>query len=83
MNKHFLSPGASRRLSDRPLRRLARWRRLGARFNWILHFGLPPRYNKDVRVIQLDIAPVIEAVFRMQKRDAQPAGMVTPGDFGR
>lgn len=30
---------------------------LGARLNWILHFGLPPRYRPDVRVIQLDIAP--------------------------
>ena len=30
---------------------------MGARFNWILHFGLPPRYNKDVRVVQLDIEP--------------------------
>jgi 2-hydroxyacyl-CoA lyase 1 len=30
---------------------------VGARLNWILHFGLPPRWNKDVRVIQLDIAP--------------------------
>jgi 2-hydroxyacyl-CoA lyase 1 len=30
---------------------------LGARFNWILHFGLPPRFRPDVRVIQLDIAP--------------------------
>lgn len=29
---------------------------LGARFNWILHFGLPPRYSKDVRVIQLDLS---------------------------
>jgi len=29
---------------------------LGARLNWILHFGLEPRYRKDVRVIQLDIA---------------------------
>ena len=28
---------------------------LGARLNWILHFGLPPRYAKDVRFIQLDI----------------------------
>ena len=25
--------------------------------NWILHFGLPPRYRPDVRVVQLDIAP--------------------------
>jgi 2-hydroxyacyl-CoA lyase 1 len=30
---------------------------MGARFNWIMHFGLPPRYSKDVRVIQLDIEP--------------------------
>src|SRR5437763_5785925 len=30
---------------------------MGARFNWILHFGQPPRYAKDVKVIQLDIAP--------------------------
>jgi 2-hydroxyacyl-CoA lyase 1 len=30
---------------------------LGARLNWILHFGLPPRYRPDVRLVQLDIAP--------------------------
>ncbi|MCY4130078.1 MAG: oxalyl-CoA decarboxylase [Gammaproteobacteria bacterium] len=30
---------------------------MGARLNWIMHFGLPPRFNKDVRVIQLDINP--------------------------
>jgi 2-hydroxyacyl-CoA lyase 1 len=30
---------------------------LGARLNWILHFGKPPRYRPDVRVVQLDIAP--------------------------
>src|SRR5690606_32287015 len=29
---------------------------LGARFNWILHFGREPRYRKDVRLIQLDVA---------------------------
>jgi 2-hydroxyacyl-CoA lyase len=29
---------------------------MGARLNWIMHFGLPPRYNKNVRFIQLDIA---------------------------
>jgi 2-hydroxyacyl-CoA lyase 1 len=28
---------------------------LGARLNWILHFGLPPRFAKGVRVLQLDI----------------------------
>jgi 2-hydroxyacyl-CoA lyase 1 len=30
---------------------------LGARLNWILHFGLPPRYRPDVRVVQLDVVP--------------------------
>lgn len=29
---------------------------IGARLNWIMHFGLPPRFAKGVRVIQLDIA---------------------------
>ncbi len=28
---------------------------LGARFNWILHFGLPPRFREDVKVIQVEI----------------------------
>ncbi len=28
---------------------------MGARLNWIMHFGLPPRFNKDVRIVQLDI----------------------------
>ena len=30
---------------------------VGARLNWMLHFGLPPRFRKDVRVVQLDINP--------------------------
>jgi 2-hydroxyacyl-CoA lyase 1 len=30
---------------------------LGARLNWILHFGLPPRYATDVKLIQVDIFP--------------------------
>jgi 2-hydroxyacyl-CoA lyase 1 len=29
---------------------------IGARLNWILHFGLPPRWRKDVKIIQIDIA---------------------------
>jgi 2-hydroxyacyl-CoA lyase 1 len=29
---------------------------LGARLNWIMHFGLAPRFNPNVRVIQLDIS---------------------------
>jgi 2-hydroxyacyl-CoA lyase len=30
---------------------------MGARFNWIFHFRQAPRYAKDMKVIQLDIAP--------------------------
>ena len=30
---------------------------LGARLNWILHFGLPPRFAPGVRIVQLDIEP--------------------------
>jgi len=29
---------------------------MGARLNWIMHYGLPPRFNKDVRIVQLDIS---------------------------
>jgi 2-hydroxyacyl-CoA lyase 1 len=29
---------------------------MGARLNWIMHYGLPPRFNKDVKVIQLNVA---------------------------
>ena len=30
---------------------------MGARLNWIMHFGRPPRFNKNVRIVQIDIAP--------------------------
>jgi 2-hydroxyacyl-CoA lyase 1 len=29
---------------------------MGARLNWIMHFGMPPRFNPDVRVVQMDIS---------------------------
>src|SRR5579864_1926768 len=51
---HPLSAGAARTLA---LQQADVVFLMGARFNWILHFGLPPRYNKDVRVVQLDIEP--------------------------
>ncbi|XP_065882805.1 2-hydroxyacyl-CoA lyase 1-like [Dysidea avara] len=28
---------------------------IGARLNWILHFGRPPRFNPNVKIIQVDI----------------------------
>src|SRR5260221_5358922 len=51
---HPLSAGAGRTLA---LQQAAVRSLMGARFNRIFHFGLPPRYAKDVKIIQLDIAP--------------------------
>lgn len=30
---------------------------LGARLNWMLHFGKPPRFQPNVKVVQVDICP--------------------------
>jgi 2-hydroxyacyl-CoA lyase 1 len=27
----------------------------GARLNWMLHFGQPPRFTKDVKIVQVNI----------------------------
>jgi 2-hydroxyacyl-CoA lyase 1 len=51
---HPLSAGAARTLA---LQEADVIFLMGARLNWIFHFGLPPRFAKDVKVIQLDIAP--------------------------
>ncbi len=42
---------------------------LGARLNWMLHYGLPPRYRDNVRVVQLDI-------------DASEIGVNVPAEVG-
>lgn len=36
---------------------------LGARLNWILHFGRPPRYAADVKVIQVIIDKILKIDF--------------------
>ena len=36
---------------------------VGARMNWIMHFGQPPRWAADVKVIQLDIAPEVRIAY--------------------
>ncbi len=51
---HPLSVGAARTLA---LKEADLIFLMGARLNWIMHFGLPPRFSKDVRVIQLDMSP--------------------------
>jgi 2-hydroxyacyl-CoA lyase 1 len=50
---HPLSAGAARTLA---LQQADVVFLMGARFNWMLHFGLPPRYSPNLRVVQLDIA---------------------------
>lgn len=31
---------------------------LGARLNWILHFGMPPRFSNTVKIIQVSVISV-------------------------
>ena len=49
---HSLSVGAARSTA---LREADVVFLMGARLNWIMHFGLPPRFNPGVRIVQLDI----------------------------
>ncbi len=30
---------------------------IGARLNWILHYGAPPRFLPNVKIIQIEISP--------------------------
>ena len=53
-DNHPLSVGAAR---SHALREADVIFLMGARLNWIMHFGKPPRFNKKVRVVQLDISP--------------------------
>ena len=53
-DNHPLSVGAAR---SHALREADVIFLMGARLNWIMHFGLPPRFNQDVRIVQLDISP--------------------------
>ena len=50
---HPLSVGAAR---SHALREADVIMLLGARLNWIMHFGQAPRFAPDVRVIQLDVS---------------------------
>lgn len=51
-DNHPLSVGAAR---SHALREADVVFLMGARLNWIMHFGLPPRFSERVRVIQLDL----------------------------
>ena len=53
-DSHPLSVGAAR---SHALREADVIFVMGARLNWIMHFGQPPRFNRNVRIVQLDISP--------------------------
>lgn len=48
---------------------------VGARFNWIFHFGQPPRLAEDVKVVQIDIDPA-------EIGNGMPATVGIVGDAG-
>ncbi|MDE0814282.1 MAG: oxalyl-CoA decarboxylase [Alphaproteobacteria bacterium] len=52
-DNHPLSVGAARSLALQQADVIVL---LGARLNWIMHFGMPPRFGKEVRIIQVDIS---------------------------
>ncbi|HIG40996.1 MAG: oxalyl-CoA decarboxylase [bacterium] len=52
-DEHALSVGAAR---THALKEADVVFLMGARLNWIMHFGLAPRFSRDVRVIQLDMS---------------------------
>ena len=47
---------------------------LGARLNWQLHFGEPPKWSSNVKFILGDVAP--------GQRDSQKAALTLTGDAG-
>ncbi|KAK9912484.1 hypothetical protein M0R45_036346 [Rubus argutus] len=62
---------------------------VGARLNWLLHFGEPPKWSKDVKFILVDVwrsHPWVEAISRkakdnVLKMEAQLAKEVVPFNF--
>ncbi|XP_055924701.1 2-hydroxyacyl-CoA lyase 1-like [Argiope bruennichi] len=48
---------------------------LGARLNWILHFGRPPRFHQDVKILQVDIA-------MEELHNSKQASVAIAGDVG-
>ncbi|CAD6192219.1 unnamed protein product [Caenorhabditis auriculariae] len=52
LNKRSVAPARSLALREADTIVL-----IGARLNWILHFGLAPRFQKNVKIVQLDLCP--------------------------
>jgi len=59
-DRHPLSVGAARStaLQDSDCIIL-----LGARLNWMLHFGKPPRFNPNVKIIQVNFYFLLKLIF--------------------
>lgn len=47
----------------------------GARLNWILHFGRPPRFDSKVKIIHIDIVPE-------EFHNSVQSAVALPGDIG-
>uniref|UniRef100_A0A6M2CNW7 2-hydroxyacyl-CoA lyase 1 n=1 Tax=Rhipicephalus microplus TaxID=6941 RepID=A0A6M2CNW7_RHIMP len=48
---------------------------LGARLNWMLHFGRPPRFSPGVKIIQVEL-------FQEELHNSIPAAVALAGDVG-
>jgi 2-hydroxyacyl-CoA lyase 1 len=61
-DRHPLSVGAARStaLQDSDCIIL-----LGARLNWMLHFGKPPRFHPDVKIIQVKLCFFFILIFSL------------------
>ncbi|CAK9140014.1 unnamed protein product [Ilex paraguariensis] len=42
---------------------------VGARLNWLLHFGEPPKWAKDVNFVLIDNHPWVEAIAKKAKQN--------------
>jgi len=68
---HHLCVGASR---TRALKEADVIVLIGARLNWILHYGQEPRYSEDLKFVQFEIHPE-------EFHSAQPIHIPVPGDL--
>lgn len=65
-----ISPARSKALQDADVILL-----LGARLNWMLHFGRPPRFNPNVKIIQVEL-------LHEELHSSVPSAVALCGDVG-
>ncbi|KAL1430103.1 hypothetical protein MTO96_015579 [Rhipicephalus appendiculatus] len=68
--KSCISPARSKALQEADVILL-----LGARLNWMLHFGRPPRFSPGVKIIQVEL-------FQEELHNSIPAAVALAGDVG-